>query len=176
MQEGTIPVALDYLRATILRAQGSRIAKKVRVGSGVSVTLPRAFSADARAVIEPCVSIKLVGQNARLHLRQYVFIGRGSILDLTGDLSVGERTLIAPGCFLTDHNHGIKPSLPIASQPVVDGPIRIGADCWLGAHAIVLPFVTIGDGAVVAAGAVVTKDVEPYSIVAGVPARFLRMR
>lgn len=52
----------------------------------------------------------------------------------------------------------------------------IGHDCWIGHKAIILPGVTIGNGAVVAAGAVVTKDVAPYTVVAGVPAKTIRMR
>ncbi len=56
------------------------------------------------------------------------------------------------------------------------GPVRIGNDVWIGAAALVLDGVTIGDGAVVAAGAVVTRDVPPYAIVAGNPARIIRHR
>lgn len=176
MKESIIPVAFDYLRANLLRARGSRLERNVRIGNGVCITSPRALSAEARVVVESGVVFKLIGQQANLHLHHHVFIGTGSIFDLTGELSIGDRTLIAPRCFLTDHNHGIQPNLPITSQPVVDAPIDIGADCWLGAGVIVLPSVTIGDGAVVAAGAVVTRDVKPGSIVAGVPARFVRMR
>lgn len=53
-------------------------------------------------------------------------------------------------------------------------PIRIEADCWIGARATILPGVTIGRGATVAAGAVVIKDVEAETLVGGVPARFIR--
>ena len=53
---------------------------------------------------------------------------------------------------------------------------RIGHDVWIGANALILPEVTIGDGAVIAAGAVVTRDVPPYAIVGGVPARVIRYR
>jgi acetyltransferase-like isoleucine patch superfamily enzyme len=84
--------------------------------------------------------------------------------------------LIAPGCFITDHNHGIKADSTIWQQPCVQQDVRIGAGAWLGAKVIVLPGVTIGDGAVVAAGAVVTRDVDPMTIVAGVPARLVGTR
>ena len=59
---------------------------------------------------------------------------------------------------------------------VTNGPIRIGNDVWIGAGAQVLSGVTIGDGAIVAAGAIVTRDVAPYAVVAGNPARLLRFR
>jgi len=64
----------------------------------------------------------------------------------------------------------------IRSQPVDAKPIRIGRDVWLGANAIILAGVTIGDGAVVAAGAVVREDVPPYAVVAGVPATIKKYR
>lgn len=59
---------------------------------------------------------------------------------------------------------------------VVNGPTEIGNDVWIGRRAIIMPGVTIGDGAVVGAGSIVTKDVAPYAIVAGNPARFIRNR
>ena len=55
-------------------------------------------------------------------------------------------------------------------------PIRIGSDVWIGSHVIVMGGVTIGDGAVVAAGSIVTKDVPPFAIVGGVPAKIIKFR
>ena len=63
---------------------------------------------------------------------------------------------------------------PAHRGDLIPAPIRIGNDVWIGANATVLPGVTIGDGAVVAAGAVVTRDVEPLTVVGGVPARPLK--
>lgn len=66
---------------------------------------------------------------------------------------------------------------PFEDSPLRDNkPVEIGNDVWIGANVILLPGVKIGDGAVLAAGAVVTKDVEPYAIVGGVPAKTIRMR
>ncbi|GLQ81463.1 hypothetical protein GCM10007881_49840 [Mesorhizobium huakuii] len=58
----------------------------------------------------------------------------------------------------------------------VDGPTEIGNDVWIGLRAVIMPGIRIGDGAVVGAGSIVTKDVAPYAIVAGNPARFIRSR
>lgn len=69
--------------------------------------------------------------------------------------------------------HGFLPSYHL---PEKKNFVKIGNDVWLGANAIILPGVTIGDGAIIGAGAVVTKDVPPYAIVAGVPAKVLRYR
>lgn len=62
------------------------------------------------------------------------------------------------------------------SEWVGNSKVRIGNDVWIGANAVILPGVTVGDGAVIAAGAVVTKDVKPYSIVGGVPAKLIKYR
>ena len=64
----------------------------------------------------------------------------------------------------------------VPSAPIVKGPTVIGSDVWIGRNAIILPGLKIGHGAVVGAGAVVTKDVPPYAIVAGNPAKVLRRR
>lgn len=95
-----------------------------------------------------------------------------TILDLA-DVTIGAGTLIGPGCQLITVEH------PLEHGPRAEGwerarPIEIGRDCWLGAGAIVLPGVRIGDRCVVAAGAVVTRDVPANSLVAGVPAEVKR--
>ena len=74
-----------------------------------------------------------------------------------------------------NHNY-YKKDVLINQQGVNLKPIKIGNDVWIGAKAIILPGVTIGDGCVIAAGSVVTKCIEPYSIVAGNPAIMVRRR
>ena len=67
------------------------------------------------------------------------------------------------------------PTDPIQRRKTEYGkPIRIGKDCWIGGNAIILPGVTIGDGVTVGAGSVVTKDIEPFSVVVGNPARVIK--
>ena len=73
-------------------------------------------------------------------------------------------------------NHGTKTDLPMNEQKWVEKDVNIGNDVWLGANAIVVPGVNIGDGCVVAAGAVVTKDIPAYSIAGGVPAKVIKVR
>ncbi|RUX91838.1 CatB-related O-acetyltransferase [Mesorhizobium sp. M7D.F.Ca.US.004.03.1.1] len=67
-------------------------------------------------------------------------------------------------------------SMVAYSDLVVNGPTEIGNDVWIGRRAIIMPGITIGDGAVVGAGSIVTKDVAPYAIVAGNPAKLIRNR
>ncbi|MGH7898576.1 MAG: acyltransferase, partial [Candidatus Binatia bacterium] len=95
-----------------------------------------------------------------------------------GGVEIGDRTLLAGGCYVGGGRYHLADrDRSIASQgSYSEGPVVIGADCWIGAHAVVLDGVTIGRGAVVAAGAVVVRDVSEYTVVGGVPARALKER
>lgn len=111
-----------------------------------------------------------LGQNVHVQRHVYVWAGEHSTI------TIGDNTIIGPGSFITSDNHGIKKNQLIRDQRGIEKDITIGSDVWLGAYSIILPGVTIGDGAVVAAGSVVTKDVESYTIVAGVPAKKISQR
>ena len=93
-----------------------------------------------------------------------------------GKLTIGNKTMIAAHCVLVPANHGIAAGQLIYDQAESRSGIVIGKGVWIGAGCTVLDGVTIEDGAVVAAGAVVTADVPPNSIVAGVPARVIKVR
>ena len=88
-------------------------------------------------------------------------------------IQIGEGTRVASGAALYAFDHGMAPDRTIRSQPVRSRGIRIGADVWIGANACITDGVTIGDHAVVAMGAVVTRDVAEWSIVGGSPARVI---
>ncbi|HJV90520.1 MAG TPA: acyltransferase [Holophagaceae bacterium] len=86
---------------------------------------------------------------------------------------IGNGTRIASGAAIYAFDHGMDPARSIREQPVTSRGIRIGEDVWIGANAGITDGVTVGDHAVVAMGAVVTRDVPPWAIVGGVPARIL---
>lgn len=86
-------------------------------------------------------------------------------------IAIGEGTRIASHACVYAFDHGLAAGAPIREQPVTSLGVRIGSDVWIGANACITDGVTVGDHAVVGAGAVVTREVEPYAIVAGVPAR-----
>jgi acetyltransferase-like isoleucine patch superfamily enzyme len=123
---------------------------------------------DSVAVFPPFYSE--FGKNLRIG--KNVFINIGCRFQDTGGITIGDGTLIGHGSTLTTLNHSIDPHRRADMTPA---PIVIGAKAWLGAGVTVVPGVTIGDGAIVGAGAVVTKDVPANAIVAGVPARLIRM-
>ena len=88
-------------------------------------------------------------------------------------ITIGDGTRIASGAALYAFDHGLAPDRTIREQPVRSRGITLGQDVWVGANAGVTDGVTIGDHAVVAMGAVVTRDVPAWTIVAGVPAQFV---
>lgn len=116
------------------------------------------------------------GGDGGVRLGDRVEINNFSIVNGTGGVDIGDDTLIGPGVRIISYQHQYARSATIRSQPVEAKPIRIGRDCWLGANAIILAGVSIGDGAVIAAGAVVREDVPAYVVVAGVPAIIKRSR
>ena len=106
-----------------------------------------------------------------IHLGKNVFINSCCQFQDQGGIFIGDNCLIGPGTMLATLNHGFAPT----DRPnMTHAPIRIGSGVWMGAHVTVLPGVTIGDNAIIAAGAVVTKDVPADMIVGGVPARVIK--
>lgn len=103
--------------------------------------------------------------------------GRNIVINGYLDVSIGSACIIADMVYVTDFDHVFADvQTPIKDQGIVKAPVRIGSDVWLGTKATVVRGTSVGDGSVVAAHAVVTRDLPAYSVAAGVPARVLRDR
>ena len=109
------------------------------------------------------------GKNIRLG--KGVFINAGCQFQDQGGITIGDDTLIGPKTVIATLNHDMRPDKRANMHPT---HVQNGSRVWIGASCTILPGVTIGDGAVVAAGAVVTKDVASNTVVGGVPARFIK--
>lgn len=129
----------------------------------------------AGALLEPNVWIA-APDSARVRIGQGTFLNMGVMIAAQELVEIGDHCMLANGCFVSDASHRYDdPTKPITWQGFQSkGSTRIGDNCWLGAHAVVTSGVTIGQRCVIGAGSVVTKDVEPYSIVAGAPAKLIR--
>lgn len=129
----------------------------------------------AQVLLEPNVWITAPG-DARVRIGAGTFLNMGVMIAAQELVEIGEHCMLANGCFVSDSSHRYDdPNRPITRQGFQSkGPTRIGDNCWLGAHAVVTSGVTIGERCVIGANSVVTKDVEPYSIVAGAPAKPIR--
>ena len=100
-----------------------------------------------------------------------------AIIDCHDEIELGNQVLIGPHAYLCDFDHDIHGTQGSAiGSRFVSEPVCIGNHVWIGANTVILKGVTIGEGAVVGAGSVVTHDVPALSVVAGNPARVLKMR
>jgi acetyltransferase-like isoleucine patch superfamily enzyme len=112
----------------------------------------------------------------KISIGDNVYVGLFSIITAFENITVGSNSMIAHHCHIIDFNHGMAKNKLMRKQLDMTKPVFIGNDVWIGSGAVIMKGVSIGDGAVVGAGSVVTKDVAPYSIVAGVSARLIRQR
>lgn len=149
------------------RGRGSKIYWSVRMD-----TPPyRKFSLGTKSVIESYCCINnavgdvLIGNHTRIGIHNTII----------GPVTIGNHVNLAQGITVTALNHNFKDTtLRIDEQGISTNPVVIGDDVWIGANAVILPGVTIGRHVVVAAGAVVTKDVRDNCVVGGVPAKVLK--
>ncbi len=127
-------------------------------------------------VIERNVMIGALN-NTCIDIDQDTFIGPSVCIAGPGDIKIGKHCLIAAhtGIYANNHNFA-DPTEPIKYQGITCKGIVIEDDCWLGHGVKVLDGVTIGKGSVIGAGAVVTKDIPPFSVAVGVPARVIKSR
>jgi acetyltransferase-like isoleucine patch superfamily enzyme len=142
--------------------------------SRLFITWPNQVKLGKNCVLEHNVYFKYDGiwqPGKSIMVGDDVFIGNGCEFNIKKSISIGDNSLIAAGCRFVDHDHGIGLEDLMRLQKGPDKPIVIGKDVWLGCNVIVLKGVEIADGAIVGAGAVVTKCILQNEIWGGVPAR-----
>lgn len=110
------------------------------------------------------------GKNITIGKR--VFINEGCCFQDQGGIEIGDDCLIGQQVVIATLNHDLNPA---SRKDMLPKPVKVGKNVWIGAHATILPGVTVGDDAVIAAGAVVTKDVPANTVVAGVPAKIKKI-
>jgi maltose O-acetyltransferase len=133
---------------------------------------------DAKRVGEGCFYLdQIVWLNGdRIELGERVGFNFGCFVNGYGGLVIGDRTIVGPYTMIHTANHQMDPAQPIPEQGWDSRPVEIGQDCWIGMGVCILPGVRVGEGSVVGAGAVVCKDLEPWSVAVGNPARAIRSR
>lgn len=159
------------ISAHLTRGENCQISPDAYIGyseHGGSIILGNEVIINQDVILRTCTG--------RITIGDRVVIGYGTIMHGLGGISIGNDTLISPRVQIYAQNHGTLKNMLIRSQPQTAIGIKIGSDCWIGAGAILTDNVTIEDGAIIAAGAVVTKDVPAYEIHGGNPAKKLGVR
>jgi len=170
---------LRRLRRLLLRWRGVRLGRRCWIQSVAIPRNPHDIRLGDEVALDTHVVLLTTGPRQgtpRLQILTGTYVNRFTMFDASDSITVGERCMIGPFCYITDHDHGMRAGTTVGSQPLESAPVRIGNDVWIGAGAIVLKGVTIGEGAVVGAGAVVTRDVPARAIVVGVPAKVVGSR
>jgi acetyltransferase-like isoleucine patch superfamily enzyme len=165
---------------TMLWLQGGRIGRKAFIYGGVRIIQ---YSGTAKIEIGEnfrCLrlaTLHTLRPEGKLTIGRDVIIAEGAQISVGSTIDIGDNALIGPHSMIVDSGHRYKDATRlIIEQELESTPIRIGADVWMGGHTIVLHGVTIGRGAVIGAGSVVTKDIPPYAVAVGTPARVIAYR
>ena len=163
------------MRRAALRALSRMFGDGVTVGRGLVFRHPETFEIGSGVFLGEQTMIQ--GRvDGMCRIGDQVWIGPQAYFDAR-DLIIEDSVGFGPGAKVLGSMHsGVPREAPIMQTDLEIRPVRIGAGADIGVNAIILPGVTIGRGAIVGAGAVVIEDVKPFSIVAGVPARFIRER
>lgn len=148
---------------------------KIDALSKGGITIGNNFSLGRNSIIECTGVLRELGET--LTIGNNVGIAANAFIAMRGKVEIGDNTIFGPNVSIHAENHVFKDfDIPIRLQGATRKGIRIGKDCWIGSKATILDGVTIGNGVIVAAGAVVNKDVPDYAIVGGVPAKIIKMR
>lgn len=133
------------------------------------------FSIGRNSIIECTGVIRELGDE--LIIGNDVGIAANAFISVRGKVEIGDSCIFGPGVRIFSENHNFNDvGVPIFLQGATQKGVKIGEDCWIGANVTILDGVNIGKKVVVAAGAVINKDIPDYSIVGGIPARVLNMR
>lgn len=156
-----------------LRLAGMKIGKGTFLTNCI-ITWPQQVSLGKNCSIEHGVHFKFDGvwtAKTSIIIEDNVFLGSGVEFNIRQQIIIKTNSLIASGCKFIDHDHGVQTDDLIRNQLGPEKGIFIGSDVWLGCNVVVLKGITIGNGSIVAAGAVVNKSIPAYEIWGGIPAK-----
>ncbi|AMD90928.1 acyltransferase [Desulfovibrio fairfieldensis] len=147
----------------------------IRIGARASLISSRR-RATAASLYAP-VRLRVFGPGAAIEIGEGAQLSGTSVTARSQRISIGRQVLLAPNCVIVDSDfHAPWPPEARATEPGLerDAPVSIGDYVWIGMNCLILKGVSIGEGAMIGAGSVVTRDVPPFCLAAGAPARVLR--
>lgn len=173
-----LKVVYSYLFNGIALLRMGKVGKNIFVRKDLSVVSPKGiFIGDNSRVGKHCRFECYVadGKLGKICIGNYTSINHYCSILCGADIRIGDYTRMASFITIMSENHGINPEKGIYhKQPLECKEVNIGTYCWLGEKVIVMPGVTIGDWSIVGAGSLVTKNIPPYSIAVGNPARVIK--
>lgn len=182
---------LKKSKGIIFAERGAKVqfGHKIKAGSGLNlmehslinalsykgVEIGSNFTLGKYAIIECTGVLRNVGSS--LKIGNNVGINHFCFIGVRGDIEIGDNVIFGPRVNIFSENHNYDNiDIPIKHQGVTKNKTKIGDDVWIGANVSIMSGVNIGDGCIIAAGAVVTKDIPSYSIIGGVPAKLIKSR
>lgn len=163
-----------HLKMHELSARAQKITMRLNYGYHEPEETVRLFSELTESKVDDsfrCFLPFYTECGINIKLGKNVFINSGCCFQDHAGIEIGDGTLIGHQVVIATLNHAQD---PLSRADMFPKPVKIGKNVWIGAHATILPGVTIGDNAIIAAGAVVTKDVENNVVVGGVPAKKIK--
>jgi len=153
-------------------------AQGLRLGRGVVIDGPENVTLGDDVSLAGNVFLSATGDQGRISIGAVTHVDRGSVLYGQGGLEIGAGCAIAAHTVIYSQTNrfDLAPAGEILEQGTRYAPVKVGDDVWIGAGAVIIPGVTVGNHAVIAAGAVVTKDVPAWHVAGGVPAKVLKDR
>jgi acetyltransferase-like isoleucine patch superfamily enzyme len=171
---------LDICHTLVVRSSFASWGSHSRIKRGAILVCPQLIEVGSAVQIGECAWLNAKddqsGNAATLYIGDGTYIGRFVQINAWRSVRIGSNVMIADRVFISDADHNFSDlEIPIVLQGgEFRGPVCLESGCWIGIGAVILPGVTIGRNAVVAANAVVTCDVPAHSVVAGIPARFIK--
>ncbi len=170
-------------RCTIKHCRKIRVGKTLSIGDNVEINalskngveMGNNVSIHRNTIIECTGVIRELGEG--LIIGNNVGIAQNCFIQVRGFVVIGSNVMFGPGVSVFSENHGFeRTDIFMINQPTTRKGVKIEDDVWLGTRSVILDGVTIGQGSIVAAGAIVNTSVPPYSIVAGIPAKVIKSR
>ena len=169
LEEGVLLASPERISLGAGASIGRRSALRANTSASPGITLSAQSSLKDGVILNANTGSIAIGEKS--------WLGPYCVVYGNGGVEIGRDVMIAAHTLITSVGHEHESlDLPMMNQPLQLAPIRIEDDVWIGARCTLLPGVTIGRGAIVGAGSVVTRDVAPWSIVSGMPARIVGQR
>lgn len=165
-------IFLRLFRGAFYKLRINRCGRLLRVAHGVKIIKKNGeLNVGTKVQLHKQVKLSIYGTDchSKLNIGDGVSIGDRTEIHAGKEITIGNGSIIAWDCCIMDRDYH-----KLMSDKEIYKPVNIGSHVWIGAKAIILKGVTIGDGAVVAAGSVVTKDVPKKAVVAGNPAKIVK--